>query len=296
MDLIYDAIRNLLQNGAQNGWLPEIFKYGFVVNSMICAMIIGPILGAVGTIVVVRRMAFFSSSIGNAAITGIALGILFGEPVSAPYASLTAFALLFALYLNFSRNKTGMSQDTLIAVFLSASIAIGAALMFSVTRKINIHILDSFLFGSILTAGYSDITMLVISGGTAIVLGTVFFNRLMISGLAPDLAEVRGVRVMAINYMFVVLLALVTVASIKIVGAILVEALLIIPAASARNICRSLRGFVIWSVIFGTIAAAAGVILPIQFNISVPSGGAIIICATAIFMMTFMFRLALRRA
>ena len=295
MDIIYDLIRHFLQNAAQNGMLPEMFKYGFIINSLLCALLIGPILGALGTIVVVKRMAFFSSAIGHAAITGIALGIMLGEPVSAPYISLIAFSLLFSLYLNFSRNRTDMSQDALIAVFLSASIAIGSALMFSVTRKINIHILDSFLFGSILTASYSDITLLVIAGAITAVLGLLFFNRFMLAGVNADLAEVRGVPVMAFNYLFVIMIALVTVASVKIVGAVLVEALLIIPAAAARNVCSSLRGFIVYSVIFATIAAATGILLPVHMNWSIPSGGAIIIAATILFLLTMGIRMVRAR-
>jgi zinc transport system permease protein len=271
--------------------LPEEFKYGFVINSLLCACIIGPVLGALGTVVVVKRMAFFSNAVGSAAITGVALGILFGEPVSAPYISLIAFALLFAILLNFARGRTDMSQDALIAVFLAASIAVGSALMFSVTRKINIHILDSFLFGSILTASYSDITLLAITGVLALIAGGWYFNRFLLSGLNPDLAAVRGVNVTIANYLFVAIIALVTVASIKIVGAILVEALLIIPAASARNIARSLRNFVIWSVVFGSAAALGGIVLPVHYNVSIPSGAAIIIVATGIFIVTLGIRM-----
>lgn len=297
MDLIYDFIRNGLQVLVQNGALPEEFKYGFVINSLLCALLVGPVLGALGTIVIVKRMAFFSSAVGNAAITGIAIGILVGEPVAAPYISLISFALMFAILLNFVRTKTDMPQDALIAVFLAASIAVGSALMFSVTRKINIHILDSFLFGSILTTSYSDITLLVITGTIAIATCGFFFNRFLLTGLNPGLAGVRGIRVKAANYIFVIIIALVTVASIKTVGAILVEALLIIPAAASRNISSSLRSFVVWSILFGTISAVAGVVLPVHYSISIPSGAAIIIFATAIFICTLAIRMVrVRRA
>jgi zinc transport system permease protein len=291
MDLVYDFIRNGLQVLVQKGALPDEFKYGFVINSLLCACLVGPVLGALGTIVIVKRLAFFSSAVGNAAITGIALGILFGEPVSAPYVSLISFALLFALLLNFVRTKTDMPQDALIAVFLAASLAAGSALMFSVTRTINIHILDSFLFGSILTTSYSDITLLLVTGGLAVIACGFYFNRLLLSGLDPVLAGVRGVRVTVANYLFVIIVALVTVASIKTVGAILVEALLIIPAAASRNISSSLKSFVLWSVIFGTVSAVAGIVLPVHFDISIPSGAAIIICATGIFVITLVIRM-----
>jgi len=294
MDFLYDFIRHTAQSMVQAGFLPDSFKFAFVVNSLICAILIGPMLGAIGTAVVAKRMAFFSNAIGNSALTGIAIGILLGEPVNNPYISLFAFAILFAIFLNFSKNKSGMSHDTLIGVFLAASLAIGASLMMFATRDINIHILDGYMFGSILTAGNSDINLLLVVAVAAIAAGIYGFNRTIISGLNPSLAQVRGVKVLVFDYAFVILIALITVASVKIVGAILVEALLIIPAAAARNISRSLKSFVIFSIIFATISAITGIIVPMEFKIPIPSGGAIIIVATAIFILTLLIKIVRR--
>ncbi len=291
MEFFYDWIRHIAQVWVQKGLLPESFTYGFMVNALLCALLIGPSLGAIGTMVIAKRMAFFSTAIGHAALTGIAIGIMLGEPVSAPYVSLFSFAMLFAIYLNFSRNKSDMSHDTLIGVFLAASIAVGSALMLTVTRKISIHILDSFLFGSILSAGNQDITLLFAITVTTIIIGVFYFNRLMLTGLNPALAAVRGVPVTALNYMFIILIALITVASVKIIGAVLVEALLIIPAASARNISSSLKSFIIYSVLFAMFSAITGIILPVELNLSVPSGAAIIITATILFIITMIIRI-----
>jgi len=295
MDFIYDSIRNVLQVLAQNRTIWPEFKYGFVINSFICACIIGPALGALGTIVIVKKTAFFSTAIANAAITGIALGILFGEPVNAPYISLVSFSLLFAIILNFVRNHSDLSQDVLIAVFLATAMAVGSALMFSVTRTINIHILDSFLFGSILTASYNDITLLAVTGVLALTGFVFFFNTFLQSGLHPGLASVRGTSVRFSYYLFVIMIALVTVASIKIVGAVLVEALLIIPAAASRNIARSLRSFVVYSIAIGTIAAVGGIVVPVHYNLSIPSGAAIIVLASTFFAATFFVRIIRER-
>lgn len=294
MDFLYDFLRHSAQNLVQIGFLPDSFKFAFVVNSLICAILIGPMLGAIGTAVVAKRMAFFSNAIGNSALTGIAIGILLGEPVNNPYISLFAFAILFAIFLNFSKNKSGMSHDTLIGVFLAASLAIGASLMMFATRDINIHILDGYMFGSILTAGNSDINLLLIIAILSIIAGIKGFNRTIISGLNPSLAQVRGVNVLVFDYAFVILIALITVASVKIVGAILVEALLIIPAAAARNISKSLKSFVIYSIIFATVSAIIGIIIPMEFNIPIPSGGAIIIVATVIFILTLLIKIIRR--
>ncbi len=102
------------------------FSYAFVVNGLLCAFVIGPLLGGIGTMVVAKRMAFFSQAVGNAALTGVAIGVIIGESYTAPYVSMFSFCLLFGLVLNFARNRTKMSADTLIGVFLSISLAIGA--------------------------------------------------------------------------------------------------------------------------------------------------------------------------
>ena len=294
MDFFYDIIRHTAQNLVQAGFLPEPFKYTFVLNALMSAMLIGPTLGAIGTLVVAKRMAFFSSAIGNAAIAGIAIGIIVGEPVASPYVSLFAFALLFAIYLNFSRNRSGISPDTLIGVFLAASLAIGSSLMLSVTKKINVHILDNFLFGSIITASSADITLLLVVVIAIIFVGIRNYNNLLISGLNPSLATARKVNVQMYDYLFVILIALITVASVKIIGAILVEALLVIPAAASRNISRSLTSFIINSILIATISAIGGIMIPLLLGISLPTGGAIIIVATIFFIATLIIKMIRR--
>lgn len=295
MEIILDSIRHIIQQLVQSGLLPQSLQYNFVINAMLSAIIVGPVLGAVGTLVVAKRMAFFSNAIGNAALTGIAIGILLGEPVTGPYISLFSFSIIFAIVLNFSKNRSNMSQDTLIGVFLSASIAIGSTLMLSVTRTINIHILDGFLFGSILTASSADITLLFVIAVLTILIGKTTYNRLLLSGLNPSLAKVRKVPVMAYDYMFVIIIALITVASVKIVGAILVEALLVIPAAAARNVSRSMKSFIIYATLFSTISAVTGIILPMEMKLPIPSGGAIIIIATVFFFITLIIKMIRRQ-
>lgn len=295
MDAIYDLFRHTIQTLVQDGLLPSSLKYTFVINALMSALLIGPTLGAIGTLVVAKRMAFFSSAIGNAALTGIAIGIILGEPVAAPYVSLFAFSLLFAIFLNFSKNRSGMSHDTLIGVFLAASLAVGSTLMLSVTKSINVHILDNFLFGSIITANSGDITLLLIVVVATILVGMKNFNRLLLSGLNPSLAGVRKVPVKMYDYLFVVLIALITVASVKIVGAVLVEALLIIPAAASRNVSRSLASFVGISIAISTISAVTGILLPMQLGLSIPTGGAIIIIATLFFIVTLLIKIIRRQ-
>ncbi len=118
---------------------------------------------------------------------------------------------------------------------------------------------------------------------------------MLLASLNPSLAHVRGVRVHLLEYVFVLLLTVLTVACVKIVGAVLVEALLLIPAAAARNLNRSMRGFVLWSIAFSTVSCIVGIYAPMRWDLPLPSGGAIILAAALIFVVTLMVRMALPR-
>ena len=126
MSDVYAWLREQLIALASAGWLPSVLFYEFVINALLCALVIGPLLGVVGTMVVAKRMAFFSQAIGNAALTGVAIGVLIGESYTAPYVSLFSFCILFAILLNYTKSRTRMSSDVLIGVFLSISLALGA--------------------------------------------------------------------------------------------------------------------------------------------------------------------------
>ncbi|PIE73686.1 MAG: zinc ABC transporter permease [Deltaproteobacteria bacterium] len=290
MEALYEILRAPIMAMGKSGQLPDFFQYGFVVNALFCSLLLGPVLGGTGVMVVTKKMAFFSQAVGQAAMTGVALGVLLGEPITAPYASLFGFCILFALLLNYTRNRTRMSPDTVIGVFLSISLAVGACVLLYVTGKVNMHVLDNVLFGSILTVNDTDMSVLFIVSVLTIFVGTILFNRMLMASFNPSLAHARGVNSKLYDYIFVLMITLITIASLKIVGAVLVEALFIIPAASARNISRSLRGFFGYSVAIAMISCILGVIVPMQFEIPVPSGGAIVLVASVFFFLTMLWR------
>ena len=272
-----------------------MFSYEFVVNGFLCALIVGPLLGAMGTMVVIKRMAFFSQAVGNAALTGVAIGVIVGESYTAPYVSMFSFCILFGLLLNFTRNRTKMSSDTLIGVFLSISLAVGATALLFVSAKVNTHILDTVMFGSILTVNNLDINVLLVTALITAAVALPLYNQMLLASLNPNLAHVRGVNVHLLEYVFVLLITILTVACVKIVGAVLVEALLLIPAAAARNLNTSIRGFVVWSVIFSTFSCVFGVYAPMAYDLPIPSGGAIVLTAAVIFFATLLIRMVMPR-
>ncbi|MFW3898574.1 metal ABC transporter permease [Pseudomonas bharatica] len=286
----YEEFRLMIQGWASAGYLPEALAYGFVVNALLAGLMIGPVLGGLGTLVVVKRFAFFSEAVGHAALTGVAIGILLGEPYAGPYGSLFGYCLLFGILLNYLRNRTGLSPDTLIGVFLSVSLALGASLLLMLAGKINVHILENVLFGSVLTVSGQDLVVLGIVAGLVLALALPLYNRIMLASFNPQLAAVRGVAVKRLDYLFVVLVTLVTVAAVKVIGAILVGALLVIPAAAARLVSQSLKGFFFASVLIATFSTLIGILLPIVFDLPVPSGAAIILVAGSFFALAALAR------
>lgn len=285
-----DIIRNYIIDIANKGYLPEYFKYVFVINSLISAMFIGPILGGLGTMVITKRMAFFSEAIGHAALTGIALGVLFGESYDSPYIMLFTYCIIFAILINYTRNRTKMSSDTLIGIFLSISIALGGSLIILVSSKVNSHMLESVLFGSILTVTDKDLLVLIFSTVVLLVIAIPNFNKILLSSFNTNVAIVKGVKVKLLEYLFILLITIVTVSSIKIVGAALVEALFLIPAASAKNLSRSIKSFFFLSILFSFISCILGILAPLYLDLTIPSGGSIILVASAIFFATVIIK------
>ncbi len=290
MNGFYASIRAGFEALAKMGVLPDTFFLQFVGNAAIAALVFGPLLGVLGTMVVVKRMAFFSQAIGNAALTGVSIGVLLGEPATAPYMSTFAFCILFGLLLRYTQQRTSLSNDVLIGVFLSISLAIGASLLLFVSARMNTHVLENILFGSILTVSPTDLNILLGVAALALVVGGPLYNHMLLSSFNASLAEARGVPVRLVEYAFVLLITIVTVACVKIIGAVLVEALLVIPAAAARNVSRSLREFVVYSIVIATISALIGIVVPMKYDIPVPSGGAIILVAASFFAFTAVLR------
>jgi zinc transport system permease protein len=231
-----------------------------------------------------------SQAIGNAALTGVSIGVLLGESNTSPYVSMFSFCLIFGIILRYTQQRTSLSSDVLIGVFLSISLAVGASLLLFVSARMNTHVLENIMFGSILTVNYTDLNILAVVLVLCLVIGGYWYNKMMLASFSPSLALVRGAPVRMLEYGFVIMITIVTVACVKIVGAILVEALLVVPAAAARNVSRSLKQFVVYSVLFSTVSCLIGIVAPMQFNIPVPSGGAIILIAAGLFLVTAVLR------
>ncbi len=277
-------LRQLALDAVEAGILSDSFSYAFMVNAIVSALLLGPLLGGLGTLVIAKRLAFFSEAVGHAALTGIAIGVLLGEPHENPIIGLFSFCMIFALLLHYVRNRTSVPYDTLVGVFLALALAVGAALLMYVARKINIHLLENVLFGSILTVTDQDITILAISCTLILLLLIPTFNRILLTCISPDIARVRGHNTHFYDYLFIIMITVVTIAAVKIIGAVLVGALLLIPGATARLLTKRMGNFVLLSSALATVACLIGTILPMELDLPVPSGASIIIISALFFL------------
>ena len=138
----------------------DFFEYPFLVRGFLCVLLLAPLLGGLSHLVVARRMAFFSAALGQAAITGVCVGLLIGEPLNAPYGGMFGFSLLSALAMVYAKRRSKLPNDTLIGVFLALTLGLGLCLLVAVTRQFNVHQVEAILFGSLLTVTDTDLVLL----------------------------------------------------------------------------------------------------------------------------------------
>jgi zinc transport system permease protein len=279
---------------AQRGILPSDFQYPFLIRGFLCVLVLAPILGGLSHLVVTRRMAFFSAALGQAALTGVAIGLLLGEPLNAPYGGMFGFCLLSTLAMVYTRRHATLPPDTLIGVFHALTLGLGLCLLVAVTRQFNVHQVESVLFGSLLTVTDGDLLLLVAVGVVVAILLVREYNRLLLDSLSPSLAKVGGADSAFLEYFFAVILTVSIVVSLKIIGALLVEALVVVPAAAARNVATGTRNYLALSVLVAFLAGVGG--LGISTRFLVPTGGAVVLAVSGIFFVTLAARAALRRS
>jgi zinc transport system permease protein len=280
MTAFYDWIAEL----AKQGTLPGDFQYPFLIRGFLCVLVLAPMLGGLSHLVVTRRMAFFSAALGQAALTGVAIGLLLGEPLNAPYGGMFGFCLIATLVMVFVKRHATLPPDTLIGVFHALTLGLGLCLLVFVTRQFNVHQVESVLFGSLLTVTDGDLLLLVFVGVLVGVLLLREYNRLLLDSLNRPLAAVSGANAAFLEYFFALLLTVAIVVSLKIIGALLVEALVVVPAAAARNISRGTRNYLLWSIGVAFLAGVGGLI--VSTKLLVPTGGAVVLAVSVIFFIT----------
>lgn len=275
MDVIYDTLGSLLPFA----WA----DYKFMINASIAVVLIAPLMGILGTMAVNNKMAFFSDALGHSAFTGIALGVLLG--VKNELISLIAFGVFVALVITRVKNKGNASSDTVISVFSSTSVAVGL-LILSYGGSFSKY--SSYLVGDILSISKKEILCLFITLIAVVVLWVFIFNKLLIISVNRELAASRGIKTNLYENIFVAVVAVVVMLSIKWVGILLINSLLILPSASARNIAKNSRQYLLSSVVISLLCAVSGLL--ISFYADTSAGATIVTVSAAVFFITYLFR------
>ncbi|MBE5950832.1 MAG: metal ABC transporter permease [Lachnospiraceae bacterium] len=261
----------------------EFLEYDFMKYALLAILIITPLFGILGTMIVSNRMAFFSDALGHSAFTGMAIGVLFG--VMDTSISMIAFAVVFALLLNYIRHKNMVSSDTVISVFSSLSVAVGLAIL---SRNGNFSKYSAFLVGDILSITSKEIGSLFLILLVTLMFWCVAYNGLHSIGINRSLAKSKGMKVMLLDHAFVVLVAVIVMLSIRWVGILIINALLILPAAAARNLASNSREYHLFSVMISVFSGVLGLILSYYLNVA--AGPMLVMIAALFFFVTFLAR------
>ena len=271
MELIYNIIEFILPF--------SFMEYDFMKNALLAIFIISPLFGLVGSMIVNNKMSFFSDALGHSALTGIALGAILG------ISNYSLSMVIFAILLNYIKNKKTASTDTIISVFSSVSIALGLVLL---SKYGGINKYSQYLVGDILSVTASEILMLLIMLIVTVAIWFKLSNKLITISTDVSLARAKGIKVQVIENIFGVLIAVLVMLTIKWVGILLINALLILPAAAARNISGNMREYTIYSILFSLVAGFTGLILSYIF--AVATGPTIVVISGIMYAITFVFR------
>jgi zinc transport system permease protein len=262
----------------------EMLRWDFMKNAMLAILLMAPLFGLLSTMIVTGRMSFFSDALGHSAFTGIAIGAICG--IAAPIWAAVLFSIFFALLFSYVRTRSNQAADTLIGVFSSAAVALGifvATLGGGSFTKYN-----KYLIGDILSISPAEIGMLALTLVGVAAFWVIYSNRLTLTAIHPQLASSRGIPVKVSNTLFTVAIALVVTLSISSVGLLILNSLLVLPAASSRNVSKNLKQYHLFSILFALTAGLGG--LTVSYYIGASAGAAISLILALIFSVTFIFR------
>lgn len=260
-----------------------MFEYEYMQNAFWAILIITPLFGLVGTMIVNNKLAFFSDALGHSALTGIAIGALLG--VSNPTVSMVVFGILFALLLNRIKDLKITSRDTIISVFSSTALALGLVIL---SYNGNFNKFSSYLIGDILSIVPEEIYLLLGIAFVVLAFWYFFFNKLFAISINSSLAKSKGIKVRLIEDLFIVLVAVIVMVSIRWVGILIINSLLILPAAASRNISKNIRQYTLWTLIFAVFSGISGLV--ISFYALTATGPTIVLVSSVIFFGTYLLR------
>lgn len=260
-------------------WMSHIF----MKNALLAVLLVTPLFGMLGTMVVSNRMAFFSDALGHGAFTGIALGALLG--IIQPIWSATVFSVCFAVVITMIKHKSKSSTDTIIGVFSSTAIAAGLVIM-SYGGSFNKY--SAYLIGDLLSITPVEIIMLLCAFIGVVLLWLITFNKVLLVSLNPSLAASKGINTLLVEIMFTSVIAIIVTVTIQWVGLLIINSLLILPAAAARNITQNVRQYHFVSILTAVISGVIGLFLSYYWNTA--TGATIVLVAALFYFITIALR------
>lgn len=266
----------------------DFISYTFMKNSLLAIIISSPIYALIGTMVVNKKMAFFSDAMGHSALAGIAIGVVFG--FTNHNLSMVIFAIIFSILLNYVKDRITYGTDTIISVFTSIAMAAGLALL-SINGSFNKY--SSYLVGDILSITQEEIIFLIVCLVFVIIFWIFTYNKLNAESIHRTLSKSKGINGKIYDYMFSAFIAVVIMLSIRWIGILLINSLIILPAASSRNISFNTRQYHFWAVLFSVTMGVSGLIL--SYYIKVPTGPMIVILLGVVFLISFIIHSIIKK-
>ena len=274
-----EAIYRFLETVLPFSWM----QYDFMKNAFLAVLIMTPLFGMLGTLIVNNRMAFFSDALGHSALTGMGIGVILG--VADTSLSMAIFGVCFGLLLNWIKRRNTISNDTVISVFSSLSTAIGLVIL---SRGGNFSKYSGLLVGDVLSITAREILLLLVILLVTMVFWGLCYNQLHEISINASLARSRGIRVGWYENALAIVLALIVMCSIKWVGILIINALLILPAASARNLASNAREYHLFSVLIAVFSGVSGLIF--SYYNDVAAGPTIVVVAAVFFFATLLLK------
>ena len=270
------------------GFLPQLLPFEwaahhFMQNAFLAILLVTPLFGLMSTMVVASRMAFFSDSLGHGAFTGIAIGVLLGSV--SPLLSLVLFSVAFAVFITYIKNKSTASTDTVIGVFSSTAIALGLMLM---SYGGGFNKFSSYLIGDILSVAPAEIGLLALILLALVILWLTSYNQMKLSSVHQALADSRGINVVWRNFLFTAAIAVVVTITMTWVGLLVINALLVLPGAAARNLAKNLPQYHLISILGGIVCGIAG--LMVSYYLGTSTGASITLLLAVWFFVTLLVR------
>ena len=261
----------------------EAFRFSFMKNAFLAVLLLTPLLGLLGTMAVNHQMAFFSDALGHSAITGIGLGMVLG--MHNDLLAMLIFGVVWAILICLIKESGSASVDTIISVFSSTSIAAGLLIL---ARGGKFAKYSSLLIGDILAVTPGDLLALAVALPLGVLLWALMYNQLLLTSVSPSLARSRGIHIRVVECAFVVLVAVAVMLAIRWVGVMLINALLILPAAAGRNLARNSRQHAVFSVLIALISGVLGLLLAYQQDTS--AGASIVLVAALCYVLSLLAR------